>query len=186
MLTEKEIEIIEGCRTGDPVCQKMLYDTYGPLIKGICMRFTGDPQDAEDLFHDVFVFILTHFEHYDQITTLGGWLRRITINKAIDRFRHQQIRQVIPMSHFAENPAVETTHEYDGIPMDVLLGFINQLPQKQRTVFNLYVIDDISQNEIAKMLDTTPNNVSTILSRAKEMLRKEIEKYLKNEEYSYR
>ena len=183
MLTEKEIEIIEGCRNGDRTCQKMLYDTYGPLIKGICMRYTTEAEDGEDLFHDVFIFILTHFEQFDNITSLGGWLRRITINKAIDYVRHKQIRPSIPMSHFEVPPAVEATHEYDGIPMDVLMGFINQLPQKHRTVFNLFVIDNIHQNEIAKMLEITQNNVSTIISRAKEKLRKNIEEYLKNEVY---
>lgn len=185
MLTEKEIGIIEGCRKGDPECQKKLYNTYGPLIKGICLRYTGDMQDAEDLFHDVFVFILTHFELYDNITSLGGWLRRITINKAIDHYRHELHRQAIPMSQFEVNPAMETTHEYDGIPMEVLMGFINQLPEKYRTPFNLFVVDGIHQAEIARMLGTTQNNVSTIVSRAKEMLRKKIEKYMKNEEYSY-
>lgn len=183
MLTEKEIEIIEGCRNGDRTCQKMLYDTYGPLIKGICMRYTTEAEDGEDLFHDVFIFILTHFEQFDNITSLGGWLRRITINKAIDYVRHKQIRPSIPMSHFEVPPAVEATHEYDGIPMDVLMGFINQLPQKHRTVFNLFVIDDIHQNEIAQMLEISQNNVSTIISRAKEKLRKNIEEYLKNEVY---
>lgn len=185
MLTEKEIEIIEGCRKGDQACQKTLYGTYGPLVKGICMRYTEDLEEAEDLFHDVFIFILTHFEQFNNITSLGGWLRQITINKAIDYVRRKHLWSAIPMSHFAVNPAVEETHEYDGIPMDVLMGFINQLPQKQRTIFNLFVIDDIHQNEIARMLGTTQNNISTIIARAKETLRKKIKKYLKNEEYRY-
>ena len=84
MLTEKEIEIIEGCQKGESSSQKMLYDTYGPLIKGICMRYTENLEEAEGLFHDVFIFILTHFEQYNKITSLGGWLRQITVNKAID------------------------------------------------------------------------------------------------------
>lgn len=185
MLTEKEIEIIEGCRKGDSSCQKALYNTFGPLIKGICMRYTENLEEAEDLFHDVFIFILTHFEQYNKITSLGGWLRQITVNKAIDYVRRKHRWTAIPMSQFEVNPAVETTHEYDGIPMEVLLGFVNQLPQNYRTVFNMYVIDDICQDRIAEVLSLTKNNVSTLISRAKEKLRKEIEKYLKNEEYSY-
>ena len=183
MLTEKEIEIIEGCRKGDSNSQKALYDTYGPLLKGICMRYTADLEEAEDLFHDVFIFILTHFEQFNNITSLGGWLRQITIRKAIDYLRRKHLWAAIPMSQFEVNPAVDATHEYDGILMEVLLGFINQLPQKHRTVFNMYVIDDIGQDQIAEMLNLSKNNVSTLISRAKDKLRKEIEKYLKNEEY---
>ena len=183
MLTEKEIEIIEGCRKGESSSQKMLYDTYGPLVKGICMRYTEDLAETEDLFHDVFIFILTHFEQYDKITSLGGWLRQITVNKAIDYVRRKNRRAAIPLSQFEVNPAVETTHEYDGIPMEVLLGFVNQLPQNYRTVFNMYIVDDICQDRIAEVMNLSKNNVSTLISRAKEKLRKNIEKYLKNEIY---
>jgi RNA polymerase sigma-70 factor (ECF subfamily) len=185
MLTEKEIEIIEGCQKGDSSSQKVLYDTYGPLIKGICRRYTADLDEAEDLFHDVFIFILTHFEQFDNITSLGGWLRQITIHKAIDYLRRRHLWAAVPMSQFEMNLAVDATHEYDGIPMEVLLEFVNQLPKRHRTVFNMHVIDDISQDQISEMLNLSKNNVSTMISRAKDRLRKEIEKYLKNEEYRY-
>ena len=185
MLTEKEIEIIEGCQKGDSSSQKVLYDTYGPLIKGICRRYTADLDEAEDLFHDIFIFILTHFEQFDNITSLGGWLRQIAIHKAIDYLRRRHLWAAVPMSQFEMNLAVDATHEYDGIPMEVLLEFVNQLPKRHRTVFNMHVIDDISQDQISEMLNLSKNNVSTMISRAKDRLRKEIEKYLKNEEYRY-
>ncbi len=182
MLTEQEIEIIEGCRKGDTACQKRLYDQYGPLIKGTCLRYTGDMTEAEDLFHDIFVHILTHFDQYDHITNLGGWLNRLTINKVIDYMRHKSPNEAIPMSQFEQVQAVSHDHHYDGIPMEVLLGFIQQLPPKMRTVFNLAVIDEKEQNEIVEMLQESCGNVRTTLSRARAMLRTKIQKYWKNEE----
>ena len=182
MLTEKEIEIIEGCRKGDEISQKSLYLTYGPLVKGICLRYTDDVQEAEDLFHDIFIFILTHFEHFDKITTLGGWIRTITINKCIDYLRHKNLRSIIPMSSLECDFNDATTHDYDGIPMSELQAFICQLPVNQRTAFNLYVIDDIKQEEIAKMMQQSQNNVSTLISRAKATLRKRINDYWNEED----
>ena len=182
MLTEKETEIIEGCRKGDRESQKSLYLTYGPLIKGICMRYSEDDQEAEDFFHDIFVFILTHFEHFNKITTLGGWIRTITINKCIDYLRHKKLKKAIPMSSLECDFNDAATHDYDGIPMDELQTFILQLPVSQRTAFNLYVIDGIKQEQIAEMMQMTQNNVSTLISRARATLRKRINEYWSKEE----
>ena len=186
MLTEQEIVIIEGCRKGDPECQKMLYDTYGPMIKGICVRYTSDIQEAEDLFHDIFIFILTHFEGYNSITSLGGWLRTITVNKVIDHLRREKLYRATPMSGLAQEIGDTTEPVYDGIPMETLLRMINELPEKYRTAFNLYVVDEIKQEEIARMMGETQTNVRSLISRAKSKLREKIEKYLKHEAYSYR
>lgn len=182
MLTEKETEIIEGCRKGDKENQKNLYLTYGPLIKGICVRYTDDLQEGEDLFHDIFIFILTHFENFNNITTLGGWIRTITINKCIDYLRHKKLKNAIPMSSLDYDFNDATAHDYDGIPMSELQAFIQQLPINQRTAFNLYVIDDIRQEEIANRMQMTQNNVSTLISRARATLRKRIDEYWNQEE----
>lgn len=182
MLTEKEIEIIEGCRKGDEASQKCLYLTYGPLIKGICVRYAEDIQEAEDFFHDIFIFILTHFEHFDKITTLGGWMRTITINKCIDFLRHKRIRSTIPMSSLVGDFNDAASHDYDGIPMRELQSFISQLPVNQRTAFNLYIVDGIKQEEIANMMQLTQNNVSTLISRARTTLRKKINDFWNKEE----
>lgn len=76
-------------------------------------------------------------------------------------------------------------HEYDEIPMEVLLGFINRLKPKTRTAFNLFIIDGYEQEEIARMMDESQNNVRTMISRARSVLREKIRKYLRNEEYTY-
>ena len=186
MLTEKETEIIEGCRKGDRESQKSLYLTYGPLIKGICVRYSEDNQEAEDFFHDIFVFILTHFENFSKITTLGGWIRTITINKCIDYLRHKKLKSTIPMSSLECDFNDATAHDYDGIPMGELQSFILQLPENQRTAFNLYVIDGIKQEQIAEMMQMTQNNISTLISRARATLRKRINEYWSKEENNER
>lgn len=185
MLTEKDIEIIEGCRKGDPSCQKMLYDIYGPMMKGVCLRYADDDQEAEDLFHDIFIFILTHFDKFDSITNLGGWLRVITINKLIDHLRKKRLFDATPMSQLVLEPGGTEEGHYDGIPMHVLMNMINGLPTKYKTAFNLYVIDEIEQEEIARLMSETQTNVRSLISRARRMLRQKIEKYMRNEEYRY-
>ena len=182
MLTEKEIDIIAGCKKGDEASQKSLYLSYGPLVKGICLRYTDDVQEAEDFFHDIFIFILTHFEHFDKITSLGGWIRTITINKCIDYIRHKKLKSTVSMSTLVCDFNDVTVHDYDGIPMNNLQAFIHQLPANQRTAFNLYIIDGIKQEQIAKMMQLSQNNISTLISRARATLRKKINEYWDKEE----
>lgn len=180
-MTETEIEIVEGCKKGNSECQKRLYLDYGPMIKGICTRYTADSQEAEDLFHDVFVFILTHFEQYDHISALGGWLHRITVNKAIDYVRKKSLYDVDVLSQRPLEVRDSSININDGLTMNELLKFVNNLPDKYRTVFNMYVIDGISQTEISQKLGETSTNIRTLLSRARSMLRKQINDYLKDD-----
>lgn len=184
-MTEEEKQIINGCIAGKTHSQKRLYLQYGPLIKGICERYAADKQDAEDLFHDTFVFILTHFKDYKNISSLSGWLRTITINKAIDhyRFRQRRLADDIESTDYAD-PATPVMGN-ETLSMAQLVRFINELPDKYRTAFNLYVIDGISQNEIVVMMNESASNVRSLISRAKSMLRKRIQNYLNNEEFQF-
>ena len=71
------------------------------------------------------------------------------------------------------------------LTMAQLLRYINELPDKYRTAFNLYVIDGISQNEIVVMMNESHSNVRSLISRAKSILRKKIQNYLNNEEFQF-
>lgn len=180
-MTEEEIEIIKGCINGDTNCQKRLYMAYGPLIKGICLRYASNEQEGEDLFHDTFIFILTHFNNFNTITSLDGWLRRITINKAIDWYRKSHLHFENPVEDYVE--AFSTTIDLDEtmLSMKQLTAFINELPLKYRTAFNLYIIDEMKPSKVAMMMGETEVNVRSLVSRARAMLRKRINNYLRKD-----
>lgn len=180
-MTEDEKEIIEGCRRGDTECQKRLYLNFGPMIKGVCTRYTSDPSEAEDLFHDVFVFILTNFDDFNKVYSLGGWLHTVTVNKAIDYVRKKGLYGVDPMSKYDIDIPDTQGRNYDGLSMNEILGFVRMLPGKYRTAFNLFVIDGIPQEEISRLMGESRTNVRTLVSRAKAMLRVKIDEYLKKD-----
>lgn len=183
-MSEKEEKIIKGCRAGNTACQKQLYMEYGPMIKGICMRYTADAEEAEDLFHDTFVFILVNFKNYKNITSLGAWLRRITINKSIDHYRQKTRAKTTSLDNLDYEPAMNLQPLNENLSMNKLVEFINELPDKYRTAFNLYVIDGIAQEEIVKIMDETPTNVRSLIFRARQILQNKIRQYLNHEEYS--
>lgn len=182
-MTEEEKKLIKGCKDGNSASQKQLYLEYGPMIKGICLRYTGNETEAEDLFHDTFVLILTNFNKYKNITSLSGWLRKITINKAIDYFRSQQYRRTDDLDEIQEMvPTLESSESI--LTMPQLVSFINKLPDKYRMAFNLYVVDEYEQQEIAEIMGESLSNVRSLISRAKSILRAHIRIYLNNEEFN--
>ncbi|MCQ2280624.1 MAG: RNA polymerase sigma factor [Bacteroidales bacterium] len=182
-MTEEEKKIVEGCIKGKSDCQKKLYLLYGPMIKGICQRYTRDEESAQDLFHDTFVFILTHFKDFTNISSLPGWLRKIAINKAIDYYRRENHYQVHSIEDMSEEPCASGKTVNETLSMRDIVGFINQLPLKQRTAFNLYVVEGFEQEEIVTMMDESASNVRTLISRAKSTLRNKIGQYMNKEDF---
>ena len=183
MVTKEEQKLIDGCIRGNSACQKQLYLEYGPMVKGICRRYAPNADETEDLFHDTFVFILTHFKDYTNITSLGGWLYQITVNKALDycrkRSRHktQAVEDEDYPSPGLSSPMPEV------LSMEQLVTFINELPDRQRMAFNLFYIDGYSQKEMEDILEESGTNVRTLVFRAKSRLRERIRGFLNHEEF---
>jgi RNA polymerase sigma-70 factor (ECF subfamily) len=82
------------------------------------------------------------------------------------------------------DPGFEQQPLNENLSMNKLVEFINELPDKHRTAFNLYVIDGIDQEEIVKIMDETPTNIRTLIFRARNILQKKIRQYLNHEEYT--
>lgn len=183
MVTKEEQKLIDGCIQGKPESQKRLFLEYGPLVKGICQRYAANPEEGEDLFQDVFVFLLTHFKDFTKITSLKGWIYRIAINKAVDYYRKRNLAKFTPIENEEYVVSTPVTPIPEVLTMDQLVAFINELPARQRTAFNLFAIDGYPQDEIGKMIGETPNNVRTLVFRAKKQLRKRIQNYLNHEEF---
>ena len=183
MVTKEEQKLIDGCVQGRTESQKQLFLEYGPLVKGICLRYAASPEEGEDLFHDVFIFILTHFKDFKNITSLKGWLYRISVNKAVDYYRKRRLARFTGFEDEEFVSSVTETPIPEVLTMEQLVAFINELPAQQRTAFNLFAIDGYPQEEIAQMIGETANNVRTLVFRAKKRLQKRIQRYLNHEEF---
>ncbi|MBO7444870.1 MAG: RNA polymerase sigma factor [Bacteroidales bacterium] len=181
MMTKEEKDIVNGCKRGDGTYQEILYQEYGPMIKAVCYRYLGfQTEEAKDLFHDIVVTILTNIGSYHKISSLGSWIYRISVNKSIDYLRSQRLRRMESTDEgTTDYPALE--HPHDTLTMKQLVEFINTLPVNQRMAFNLYEVDGYSEQEIVQIMDMTPTNVRTLISRAKKSLREKIKAYLGKE-----
>ena len=81
-MTEKQL--IEGCRNGERLAQKELYETYSRKMMGVCLRYVNDRETARDLLQDGFVKVFTSMDSYSGIGSFEGWMRMIFVYCALE------------------------------------------------------------------------------------------------------
>jgi len=101
-----------------------------------------------------------------------GWLKRIAINTALQRYRKPGVYSLVNEENIKE---VEVEVEEDTIPLDYLLTIIQELPDRYRMVFNLYVMDGYSHREISELLTISQGTSKSNLARARVILKEKIE-----------
>jgi len=119
---------------------------------------------------------MTIYSKIDQFKHQGsfeGWIKRITINTVLQKYRKEEKLTVI--SENMEEEVLDDTNSYLDIELDTLLGYIQELPNKYRLTFNLYVLDGYSHKEISEMLGTSLGTSKSNLARARGILKEKIE-----------
>jgi RNA polymerase sigma factor (sigma-70 family) len=171
--------IIEGCIAKDHKCQKILYEQFRGYALKIVFRYIYKYEKAVDVVNDGFVKLFHSFHKFelcksgDNEKILMGWLKKIMINTSIDELRrgHMHIETGDIPEHVWD--LSDKTHNADQqLLYKDLITLVKQLPPAYRIVFNLYVIDGYSHNEIAAMLNMSPGTSKSTLSRARALLQK--------------
>ncbi len=167
--------LIKKCRKGNARAQQQLYEQYLPYVLSIVRRFGVRQAEESDLIQDVFIAVFQGLERFDpKKGDLHHWIRGLAIHKTI-AFQRKQQRLRAEELIISERTDRTTTIDLSHFDAEYLLELIAQLPAGARTVFNLYVVDGYSHEEIGKMLDISPVGSRSQLSRAKKLLREALE-----------
>lgn len=168
-MTEKEL--IKNCIKGSRGAQEALYRIHSPVLYGICLKYSRNSAEAEDNLHDSFMTIYEKIHQYKFKGSFEGWLKRVTINTVLQKYRKKE-----PLKLLAEVPdhSEETGMEEPEISLTLLLKYIQELPQKYRLTFNMYVLDGYSHKEISEALGTSEGTSKSNLSRARIILQEKI------------
>ncbi len=169
-----EQELVKACQNNDRKAQTAFYNLYKGKLMGVCRRYTRTPDEAEDIYQEAFVKIFNNIQSLEKVGAVGAWVRKTVIHTAINYY-HANLK-------FQNNTDYDnillSNDDYPnvlaGLSNEELLTLINQLPDGYRMVFNLYVIDGYSHAEIAELLGVSENTSKSQLSRAKELLRKQL------------
>jgi len=165
-------QLIIKCKKNNRKAQGELYYLYVSKLFTLCLKYSKNYAESEDNLQDAFVTIFSKIKQYSGEGSFEGWMKRIVINTALQRYRKASVLDVIK-DDVLEEEVVEV--EVDQVPLEFLLLIIQQLPDKYRLVFNLYVLDGFSHKEIAGMLNISVGTSKSNLSRARGILKEKIE-----------
>jgi RNA polymerase sigma-70 factor (ECF subfamily) len=167
-------ELIIQCKKNDAQAQSQIYKLYSSKLFSICLKYSRNYAEAEDNLQDAYVTIFKKIDQFKSKGSFEGWLKRITINTALQRYRSVGVFDIINEDQIED---VLVDIDEDNISLDFLLQIIQELPDRYRLVFNLYALDDFSHKEIAKMLDISIGTSKSNLARGRLILKKKIEQY---------
>ncbi len=171
-------QLINDCKNDNRKAQEQLYRLYSPKLFAVCLKYSRNYAEAQDNLQDGFILIFKKIDQFSFKGSFDGWLKRVMINNVLQQYRNQTFLSLVN-EDVTEEQDVEI--ENDEISMDYLLKIIQELPDRYRLVFNLYVIDGFSHAEIAAMLTINVGTSKSNLARARMILKEKIEQH-KNEE----
>jgi RNA polymerase sigma-70 factor (ECF subfamily) len=174
-----ESELLEGCMQNNRLYQKRLYEKFSRKMFGVCMCYTHDRYEAENILQDGFIKVFEGIRNFKPTGSLEGWIRRIIVNTAIDYYRKIKKLQFTKVElEDAENSAQASVdpEELDNISVDELAALIQKLPEGSRVIFNLYVTEGYNHRQIAEILGISEGTSKSQYSRARMLLQNQLKK----------
>ena len=166
--------LIEQCKKNDAKAQSQIYKLYASKLFSLSLKYSRNHAEAEDNLQDAFVTIFEKIAQYKSKGSFEGWMKRIAVNTALQCYRSVGVFDIVNEDQI-EDVSIEMDN--DDIGVDYLLQIIQELPDRYRLVFNLYVLDDYSHKEIAEMVHITIGTSKSNLARARLILKEKIEQY---------
>lgn len=179
---------VDRLRKGDADAQYLLYHRYAERLAAVCMRYVADHEDVKDILQESFLKIFTSvpsFQYRGQ-GALEAWMTRIVVNESLRFLRKKgRLNEVLVFQDDLKDTEWddEAFSGLEKIPQQELLKMVARLPDGYRTVLNLYVFEQKSHKEIAKLLNIGEKTSSSQLSKAKHLLGKWIVEYKKQHAY---
>ena len=170
-------ELIIQCKKQDAKAQGELYKRYSGILFSICLRYSPNYTEAEDSLQDSFLTIFKKVDQFKGKGSFEGWIKRITVNTVLQKYRKKRVFEIAREDQIADEIDVDLEVEDDGIPLDFLLKIIQELPDRYRLVFTMYVMDEYAHKEIAEMLGISDGTSKSNLARARMILEVKIEDY---------
>ena len=167
-------QLIAGCLEGNRQSQNRLYNLFVPKMFAVCLRYSKDREEAEEILQEGFIKVFEFIHQYKFSGPFEGWMRKIMVNCALQKYRSKrQLHAVINIDvTAAELPVNEDIISQIGTKE--LLKMVQQLSPAYRTIFNLYVLEGMKHREIAKQLGISEGTSKSNLSDARSCLQKAV------------
>jgi RNA polymerase sigma factor (sigma-70 family) len=165
-------QLIDECSNHNTKAQEQVYRLLAPKLFSVCLKYSRNYEEAQDNLQESFLIIFDKISQFKKTGSFEGWAKRIVINYVLQQYRKQNVFEIISEKIPAEE---ELEIDDDSISIEFLTKIIQELPDRYRLVFNLYVLDGYSHKEISEMLGINIGTSKSNLARAKVILKTKIE-----------
>jgi RNA polymerase sigma factor (sigma-70 family) len=166
-MTDNElVQLIEGCRKGERTSQYKVYTHFYSYALTVCTRYAATHEEAKEVLNDAFYKIFTKLDSYNPSYAFKGWLHRIVVNTAIDRYRSRQKQPKMEEISYAQGVEIEM-EVVENLTREEIFKMVQFLPPSYRTVFNLFVVEGYSHPEIAQLLSISEGASKSNLAKAR-------------------
>jgi RNA polymerase sigma-70 factor (ECF subfamily) len=176
-------KLVESCIKGERKSQQIFYQTFYGRMLVVCMRYSDNREEAKDILHDGFIKVFASLKDFEFKGSLEGWVKRIVTNTAIDALRKKRNFFVELEDNRNYDNITDDFHENEEyeqfvqIKVEVIMQLIQKLSPVYKTVFNLYVFEELSHKEIAEQLNINIGTSKSNFAKAKRNLIKLFEDY---------
>ncbi|MDO5759934.1 MAG: sigma-70 family RNA polymerase sigma factor [Bacteroidota bacterium] len=186
-MSKTKIEnIVFLCQKGDKQAQKTLFELYAHKMMFVCKRYFSSEEDCSDVFMEGFMKVFLAIDKYKftDEKSFSLWVRKIIINHCLNTLKKNNRLLLLDkqMQEEVLEANKEQSKEYfqSQFTQEEIFGCLDKLPKNLKTVFNMLVIDEFSQKEVAQRLETTEGVIKVYAHRARQILKQELEKILNN------
>ena len=172
---DSEEKLIAGCLKSNRKAQRALYEKYAPEMMNVCLRYCNNRSTAKDVMQEGFISIYKHIGQLKDSTKLRPWIKQIMVNSAMMKIRKKESLVFYSDDDLSKLQEVEVFDDdlYHYTQKDLKQIFYD-MPKGFKIIFNMYVFDDFSHQEIAETLHISVNTSKSQLSRARAYLRKKL------------
>jgi len=182
-----DVELIQGLRKGDESAFKFLVENYQDRVFNTAIGIVQNAEDAEDVAQEVFIQVYRSVNSFKAESKLSTWIYRITTTRALDHLRSRKSKKrfgILQRLFGDNNEALFELPDFNhpGIALDRkenaarLFKAIDKLPENQKIAFTLHKLENLSYQEISEIMKTSVAAVESMMHRAKQNLRKILEK----------
>ena len=186
MFTDR-VQLVAACQRKDSRALKQLYDELAPAMLGVCMRYTRSRDEAQDLLHDGFIKAFENIGKLKEPSALDAWVRQIMVNVSINYVMRRNKVVYCDMENLTNRMDAEDAQVSDGndgapdfdevdARVEEVVSAVQSLPDRYRLVFNMRAVEELDYDEIAKRLEQPLSTVRSYMSRARQMILKNLKK----------
>ncbi len=165
-------QLLIACKKNDSKAQEQLYRQLSPKLFAVCLKYSRNYAEAQDNLQEGFLLIFKNIVKFDGRGSFEGWAKRVVINNVLQQYRKNGFLEIVTENIPDEADVIVET---DAISLEYLLQIIQELPDRYRLVFNLFVIDGYNHKEISELLSIAIGSSKSNLARARLLLKEKIE-----------